>query len=180
LLAEIHQLLDRAGVSVRDLAAVAIATGPGAFTGLRVGFGVVKGFHLATGVPLIGVSTLEATALAFGSCGAPIVATVGAGRGRLVWARYEASTEGLVQVHSPRNGTVGELIDELHRSDPVLLTGEIGQDQAELIGLIDGVTVPPVALRLRQPAALAELAWKRLQAGDVDSAGAIEPVYLSR
>ena len=40
LLAEVHQLLDRAEVSVRDLGAVAIATGPGAFTGLRVGFGV--------------------------------------------------------------------------------------------------------------------------------------------
>ena len=49
LLSEIHHLLDRAGVRVRELTAVAIATGPGAFTGLRVGFGVAKGFHLATG-----------------------------------------------------------------------------------------------------------------------------------
>ena len=54
LLSEIHHLLDRAEIRVRELAAVAIATGPGAFTGLRVGFGVAKGFHLATGVPLIG------------------------------------------------------------------------------------------------------------------------------
>src|SRR5688500_17914581 len=58
LLSEIHHLLDRAGVQVRDLAAVGIAVGPGAFTGLRVGFGVAKGFHLATGLPLIGVHTL--------------------------------------------------------------------------------------------------------------------------
>ena len=69
--------------------AVAIATGPGAFTGLRVGFGVAKGFHLATGVPLIGIPTLEATALGFAICGIPVVAVVGAGRGRLVWARYD-------------------------------------------------------------------------------------------
>src|SRR5215216_6969118 len=78
LLSEIHQLLDRAEVRVRELAAVAIATGPGAFTGLRVGFGIAKGFHLAIGVPLIGVPTLEATALAFASCGTPVVAVVGA------------------------------------------------------------------------------------------------------
>ena len=45
---EIHHLLDRAEVESGELAAVAIATGPGAFTGLRVGFGVAKGFHLAT------------------------------------------------------------------------------------------------------------------------------------
>ena len=101
LLSEIHHLLDRAGIRVRDLAAVAIATGPGTFTGLRVGFGVAKGFHLAAGVPLIGVPTLEATALAFISCLTPIVAVVSAGRGRLVWARYEASSESLTQSHAP-------------------------------------------------------------------------------
>src|SRR5829696_8028535 len=80
VLSEIHHLLENAGVRVRELAAVAIATGPGAFTGLRVGFGVAKGFHLATGLPLIGISTLEATALGFATCATPIVAVIGAGR----------------------------------------------------------------------------------------------------
>jgi tRNA threonylcarbamoyladenosine biosynthesis protein TsaB len=65
LLSEIHHLLARAELGIRELAAVAVATGPGAFTGLRVGFGVAKGFHLATGIPLIGVPTLDATAFAF-------------------------------------------------------------------------------------------------------------------
>ena len=180
LLSEIHQLLDRAEVKVRELAAIAIATGPGAFTGLRVGFGVAKGFHLATDVPLIGIPTLEATALAFASCKSPIVAVVGAGRSRLVWAHYAASREGLVQAREPRNGTVGELAEELNGSGPVLVTGEIDDDQVGLIDRIDGVSVPPLALRTRQPGAIAELAWKRWQAGDIDEATSIEPVYLSR
>src|SRR5215217_8191778 len=71
LLFEIHHLLDRASISARELAAVAIATGPGAFTGLRVGFGIGKGFHLATEVPLIGISTLEATTFSFAACATP-------------------------------------------------------------------------------------------------------------
>jgi tRNA threonylcarbamoyladenosine biosynthesis protein TsaB len=180
LLSEIHQLLDRAEIRVRELAAVAIATGPGTFTGLRVGFGVAKGFHLAAGVPLIGVPTLEATALAFVSCMSPIVAVVGAGRGRLVWARFEASTEGLTQSRAPQNGTVSELIDELTGSGPVLITGEFDEDQAGLFDRVDGVSMPPAALRFRHPGALAELAWRRWQAGQVDDARTIEPVYLSR
>jgi tRNA threonylcarbamoyladenosine biosynthesis protein TsaB len=180
LLSEIHQLLDRAEISVRELAAVAIATGPGTFTGLRVGFGVAKGFHLAAGVPLIGVPTLEATALAFVSCMSPIVAVVGAGRGRLVWARFEASTEGLTQSRAPQNGTVSELIDELNGSGPVLITGEFDEDQAGLFDRIVGVSMPPAALRIRHPGALAELAWRRWQAGQLDDARTIEPVYLSR
>src|SRR5215210_1653956 len=163
LLSEVHHLLDRAEIGVRELAAVAIAVGPGTFTGLRVGFGVAKGFHLATDVPLIGIPTLEATALAFASCKSPIVAVVGAGRSRLVWAHYAVSREGLVQAREPRNGTVGELAEELNGSGPVLVTGEIDDDQVGLIDRIDGVSVPPLALRTRQPGAIAELAWKRWQ-----------------
>ena len=180
LLGEIHQLLARSDITVRDIAAVAIATGPGAFTALRVGLGVAKGFHLATGVPLLGVSTLEVTALAFATCGTPIVAVVGAGRGRLVWARYEGGASGLAEVRAPRNGTVSELADELNGSGPLLLTGEIDQDHAELFRRLGGVSVPSATLRMRHPGALAELAWRRWQAGDVDSAEAIEPIYLAR
>jgi tRNA threonylcarbamoyladenosine biosynthesis protein TsaB len=180
LLSEIHHLLDGADAGVRDLAAVAIATGPGAFTGLRVGFGVAKGFHLATGVPLIGIPTLDAAALGFATCGIPVVAVVGAGRARLVWASYDTNPEGLVQSRPPRNGTMGELIAELRESVPALVTGEIDDDQAGLIAQLEGVSLPPAPLRTRQPGALAELAWRRWQVGNVDEARAIEPIYLSR
>jgi tRNA threonylcarbamoyladenosine biosynthesis protein TsaB len=180
LLSEIHHLLDRADISVRELAAVAIATGPGAFTGLRVGFGIAKGFHLATKVPLIGISTLEATALGFATCATPVVAVIGAGRGRLVWARYEPGDAGLDQSRPPRNGTVSELIEELRESGPLLVTGELVDDQAGLINRLDGVSLPPFPLRTRHPGAFAELAWRRWQAGKVDEASTIEPVYLSR
>jgi tRNA threonylcarbamoyladenosine biosynthesis protein TsaB len=180
LLSEIHHLLDGADAGVRDLAAVAIATGPGAFTGLRVGFGVAKGFHLATGVPLIGIPTLDAAALGFATCGIPVVAVVGAGGGRLVWASYNTNPEGLVQSRPPRNGTMGEFIEELRESVPALVTGEIDDDQAGLIARLEGVSLPPAPLRTRQPGALAELAWRRWRVGNVDEARAIEPIYLSR
>lgn len=180
LLSEIHHLLDRADISTRELAAVAVATGPGAFTGLRVGFGIAKGFHLATKVPLIGIPTLEATALGFATCATPVVAVIGAGRGRLVWAYYEASSAGLDQSRPPRNGTVSELAEELRGSGPLLVTGELDEDQAGLIDRIDGVSLPPFPVRTRHPGAFAELAWRRWRAGNVDEASTIEPVYLSR
>ena len=180
LLSEIHHLLDRGEANVRELAAVAIATGPGAFTGLRVGFGVAKGFHLATGVPLIGIPTLEATAFGFVTCGTPVVAIVGAGRDRLVWARYEAGAEGLTQSRAPRNGTMSELVEELIGSGPALIAGEVDDNQARLIDQIDGISMPPRPLRMRHPGALAELAWRRWRTGHADDASAIEPVYLSR
>ena len=55
-----------------------------------------------------------------------------------MWARYEVSAEGLDQSRPPRNGTVSELVEELRESGPVLVTGEIDDDQAGLLDRIDG------------------------------------------
>ena len=180
LLPEIHHLLEAAGRDVKQLAAIGIAVGPGTFTGLRVGVGVAKGFHLATGVPLIGVPTLRAAALPFASCGYPVVAAVAAGRGRLVWARYTANANGLEEVDPPRNGLVAELASQLTGKGPVVVTGELDEDQEGQLAGIPGVVIPAPPLRIRQPGALATLAWDRWQAGDTDDPVALEPVYLSR
>jgi tRNA threonylcarbamoyladenosine biosynthesis protein TsaB len=75
---------------------------------------------------------------------------------------------------------VSELVEELRESGPLLVTGELDDDQAGLIDGLDGVSLPPAPLRTRHPGALAELAWRRWQAGNVDEASTIEPVYLSR
>jgi tRNA threonylcarbamoyladenosine biosynthesis protein TsaB len=180
LLAEIHHLLDADGLDPRDIAAVAVAIGPGAFTGLRVGIGVAKGLHLATGVSLIGVSTLEVTALPFAACGRSIVATIPAGRGRLVWAHYRADSAGIVEVRPPRNGTIADLSEELKTTEPVIVAGELDRQQFDVIAAIEGTIVPPTALRFRQPPSLAEIGWWRWQAGQTDDATALEPIYLAR
>jgi tRNA threonylcarbamoyladenosine biosynthesis protein TsaB len=180
LLREIHQLLDAAGLEVRDIGAIGIAAGPGAFTGLRVGFGVAKGLYLGTGAPLIGIPTLEATAIAFTACCRQIVATVAAGRGRLVWARYAADGAAIEEVSPPRNGTVEELAGELVGSDGVVVCGELDDAQAEVLATVSGVTVPPRLLRMRQPASLAEVGLRRWHAGRVDDPTSLEPIYLSR
>lgn len=180
LLVEIHHLLDADGLAPLDIAAIAVAIGPGAFTGLRVGIGVAKGFHLATGAPLLGISTLEAAALPFASCGRPIVAAVAAGRGRLVWAHVRAKGAGIFETRPPRNGTILELADELALSGSVIVTGELDTDQIETLSGIAGAIVPPATLRSRNPASLAELGWRRWLADQPDDATALEPIYPSR
>ncbi len=179
LLSEIHHLLDRDSVAVRELAAITIAIGPGTFTGLRVGFGVAKGFHLATGAPLIGVSTLEATALPFAICGMPIVAAVAAGRGRLAWAHYQPKSGRLIETQAPKNGTFDELVAEIDGGE-VIVTGELDGEQTDRLTRLERAYVPTTALRARQPAALAEIGWGRWIAGQTDDAVTIEPMYLSR
>lgn len=62
LIPKIEELLNKGGIWYSDLSGIAFTTGPGSFTGLRVGFSVAKALHIATNLPLIGVNCLEAIA----------------------------------------------------------------------------------------------------------------------
>jgi len=72
LLADVDALVRRAGAHPRDLEGLAVGTGPGSFTGIRIGLAVARGLALALEVPVAGVSTLDA--LAAGAPGAiPVI-----------------------------------------------------------------------------------------------------------
>ena len=62
LLPMIHTVLAEAGLQLSDLDALAFGAGPGSFTGLRIACGVAQGLTLVTGLPVAGISTLEAIA----------------------------------------------------------------------------------------------------------------------
>jgi tRNA threonylcarbamoyladenosine biosynthesis protein TsaB len=182
LLGEIHHVLTGADVASIALSAVAVTSGPGSFTALRVGMGVAKGFHLAADTPLIAISTLEATALPFSGVHARIVAVIPAGRGRLVWQHFASEDDGVAPLTEPRNGTVQDLIAELQATPDTgyVITGELTPDHATPLSEIPNAIVPPAALRFRNPGALAEIAWRKWQAQDLADPVLLEPVYLSR
>jgi len=179
LLAQIHRLLGLHGLVAADLGAVAIATGPGTFNGLRVGMGIAKGLVLGLGVPLLGVPTLAAAALPHADAGRPVVPVVAAGRGRLVWAEYADGPAGWGAALPARNGTVEELIEHLHGGEAVV-TGELDPAQEAAVAAVPGVVLVPRPLRPRRPGAVAALAWDRHRAGEADDPASLEPVYAGR
>ncbi|HEX7226173.1 MAG TPA: tRNA (adenosine(37)-N6)-threonylcarbamoyltransferase complex dimerization subunit type 1 TsaB [Candidatus Binatia bacterium] len=58
----IDSVLHRAGIGLRDVTGIAVAIGPGSFTGVRIGLSTVQGLAYGTGVPAVGISTLQAIA----------------------------------------------------------------------------------------------------------------------
>jgi tRNA threonylcarbamoyladenosine biosynthesis protein TsaB len=76
VLADADELLAEVGASPEDIESVVVGTGPGSFTGTRLGLALARGFALARGVPVAGVSTLDA--LAAGAPGS--VPVIDAGR----------------------------------------------------------------------------------------------------
>ncbi|GIW03455.1 MAG: tRNA (adenosine(37)-N6)-threonylcarbamoyltransferase complex dimerization subunit type 1 TsaB [Thermomicrobiales bacterium] len=179
VLSEIDCLRRLVGIDLSDLAAVAVATGPGMFNSLRVGMSVAKGFVLGLDLPLIGIPTLDIAAYPYSRNPGHVIATVAAGRGRLVWAIYGGAPVAWRLLEPPHNGTLDELIAAaLAIGLPLTITGELTGEQERAIRATTQATVPPPSARMRQPLALAELAWQRLEAGDVDDPVSLEPVYL--
>jgi tRNA threonylcarbamoyladenosine biosynthesis protein TsaB len=73
VLADADLLLRAAGVAVSELDALAVGTGPGSFTGIRIGLGAARGLALSTGVPVAGVSTLDALAASAPAGALPVI-----------------------------------------------------------------------------------------------------------
>lgn len=172
----LSDLLARCGYSVTDLQALAVAVGPGSFTSLRVGLSFVKGLALARDIPVIGMPTLDIIAQAQPVADTPLIAAIQAGRGRLAFRRYK-SFGGSWQAEGPLgSGNVDELIAQIQ--DPTFVAGEFAPEEREKLSALPLVQLASAANCARRPEILAELAWKRWQAGDVDEAASLAPIYL--
>jgi tRNA threonylcarbamoyladenosine biosynthesis protein TsaB len=83
-----------AGMEVGELDGFAVTTGPGSFTGLRIGISAVKGFAFATGRPVTGVSTLDALAYQFPWCPCLICPVLDARKAQVYTALYRGGRHG--------------------------------------------------------------------------------------
>ncbi len=95
---EMARALAEAGVSRADVDLLAVAVGPGAFTGLRIGLASIQGLAMTSGVPVAGVSALDALAAAAAAArpahAGPIAAWMDAARGEVFAALYDATPGG--------------------------------------------------------------------------------------
>ena len=171
------ELLRRVDIKMTAVTALGVALGPGSFTSLRVGLAFVKGLVLARHLPVIGISTLDIVAAAVPLSSRRLAAVVQAGRGRLALGWYNADESGW-QAEGPAVViTADELADSIHK--PVIVCGEMSADERQrLARRFKNVSLASPAQCVRRPGILAELAWQKWQAGKIDSAATLAPIYL--
>lgn len=180
LLPAVDSLLTSNGLGLADVQALAVATGPGSFNGLRVGLATVKSFAVALGLPIVSATSLEVEAYAHATAPYPIFAVQDGGRKELAWAVYRGPTENWRRVVPERITPPQELVARVRGRS--ILCGELPEwalpDLVAALG--DRAIIPSAAARLRRPALLAELGYRRLQAGKLEDLNTLQPLYLRR
>jgi len=173
----VAQILDRADLAPDRLKGIAVALGPGSFTGLRIGLALAKGLALAHNLPLVGVPTLDILAHAQPQRSEPMLAVLQAGRGRVAVGRYSFERKGWRSEGEVQLYRWSELVNAIEQ--PTYVCGELDEEGlAELRRLRGRVTLAPAFLSLRRAGVLAEMAWARLRAGQEDEAATLAPIYL--
>ena len=174
LLPAIAGMLQQADVGPAQLAAVAVALGPGGFSALRAGLSAAKGLAAARHLPIIGIGSLELEAHPYRGAGMPVCALLEAGRGEAASMLLDAAGQ---PQRPDRIGAAAELLAEI--TAPTLFCGEGLLPWADEIRqtLGDNALLSHTAPAGRVYA-LASLAWQRHQQGDSDDLSTLQPRYL--
>jgi tRNA threonylcarbamoyladenosine biosynthesis protein TsaB len=133
LLADIAAALDAAGLSLQDVEVLACASGPGSFTGLRIGIATLKALAATLGLPCVGVSTLHAVAHAAGpSC--VTVALLPAGRGELFSQMFSVSEDGrLTELDAAAHVSPERLVEKYGELENVSWAGTGAHAQVDFL-----------------------------------------------
>ena len=125
LLPMLHSLLDGLGVGVADIDKIAVAHGPGSFTGLRIGVATAKGLAFAAEKPLVGVSSLEAMAHQAKHLGPGLITPVMDARREQVYnALFRTEGTSLVRLTEDRAIAIEDLFAQTDYAGPYLLVGD--------------------------------------------------------
>ncbi len=175
-----ENLLKTCGYTPKDVQAVAVAAGPGSFTGVRIGVAAAKGFAWGGELPCYGVSTLEAMVRQLGVWQGYVLPVMDARRQQVYNALFRVQEGKLERVCPDRAISLEELGKEIKNlSEPVFLVG----DGSVLCYNTLKDSVPQLILpqqhRMHQRAAGVGLAALELiAAGDPGDAAALQPNYL--
>lgn len=178
MLDEISRMLE---LDLNTIDAIAVAAGPGSFTGLRIGSATAKGLGLALKKPLIAVPTVEALAYNLYDVRGLICPIMDARRKQVYTGIYRFEEHKLVTVKSQWAGAVGELLEELNeRGEQVTFLGDGVPVFRDMIGTVLKVpfSFAPAHVNKQRAAAVAALGMEYYKEGKTETAMEHCPDYL--
>lgn len=175
LLPLIDDVLARAGLKLAQVDLLAVTRGPGSFTGLRVGMATIQGVALATGIPVVAVSTLEALALQADAEG-EVAPMIDARRGEVYSAVYRAA-DGRLTALAPEAALAPRAAAGRIEGACLLIGSGVPIYQKELTALLgERAVLAPPELHALRAASVGRLALRR--SGEAVPAEELIPRYL--
>jgi tRNA threonylcarbamoyladenosine biosynthesis protein TsaB len=178
LMPTLHRLMDACGVGFRDLTAIAVATGPGSFTGLRVGLAAAKGLSHALEAPLIGVPSLPALASQIACASLPVCALLDSRKEEFFCATFYRQGDRF----APTGETKAMELGAFSASFPEA-TLFVGNDYARQAPLLRGVlgaraVLAPSSAWCLRASSVGFVALDRLKSREFDAPESLDPIYL--
>ncbi len=180
LLPRLTHLLNQNKLNLQSVTGIVVAKGPGSYNGLRVGVSTAKGLAFSLGIPIVGVSTLEATAYQHAETGLPICSILNAGREEIATAIYQKKHKKWHQLIPEHITTVDALCSQI--TTKTVFCGEFVSFISNQLKeqLKQNAIIPSAAALLRRASFLAELGQQRLKTGNYDDLSTLQALYLRR
>lgn len=176
LLHDIDKLLHETRVDLSDVDLFAVATGPGSFTGLRIGIATVKGLAATLDRPCAGVPTLHAVALAAGASDR-LVALLPAGRGEVFAQLFSITKEGLVtELDKATHISPQRLLEKYGSLESVVWCGEGAVANRALLEAKSRWQIAPLTQNLATH--VASLALTRFHENQLVNPDALQAIYV--
>ena len=179
LMATIDEQLRQSGMALGDIDVFAVASGPGSFTGLRIGLSTAKGLCYATDKPLVMVPTLDAFARNFPFSKHPVCVMLDARRGE-VYAAVFRWDRGFIKLLDEVSVAPEDLFRDV--DSPVVLAGEGALVYRErLLGMLgERAMFAPLEMMVPSPAHVAALGLEKALRSEFTEVSAAEPFYIRK
>jgi tRNA threonylcarbamoyladenosine biosynthesis protein TsaB len=182
LWSDVSSLLAGLGKTIRDVEVFGVCTGPGGFTGLRVGISAVKGFSAATNKPVVGFTSLEAAAVAACVSGSVCV-MVNAYKGEVYSQLFSLDGDGLPQsLNEPLVSSYQKALERVSDVDALTVTGDAVEPGNEIINdfVVSHQKGNWVVKRLRDELAVAivKMAYLKNSRGELDCCENLRACYV--
>lgn len=177
LMPAVDALLQADAILPGELMGIVVAIGPGGFSALRTGLGVAKGLAVGGSLPLVGVSSLEASAYTYRNAAARICALLPAGRQTVAWSTYASRGDSWRVLNEERVSSCEEFL--ALQEGQTLFCGEgAGDLETQLLDRLGESALFTDTTPLSRLVGAAEIGVPRIVAGQVGLPDSIEPRYL--
>ncbi|WP_125722711.1 tRNA (adenosine(37)-N6)-threonylcarbamoyltransferase complex dimerization subunit type 1 TsaB [Flavobacterium ustbae] len=168
----IEEVIEKAGISAQDLAAVAVSQGPGSYTGLRIGVSAAKGLCYALNIPLIAVDTLQTLASQAGVTDGKIIPMLDARRMEVYSAIFNSDL-------TLERAIKAEIIDEnsfQEYTDKLYFVGDCADKCKPVLTAANFVFLENIKYPSAQ--AMSKISFEKYQKSDTVDVAYFEPYYL--